>query len=95
MPPNAIAVLPPLCMRHGLLQYLTSLPHNVYHYLEGCNYLQRVLWSGGQSALHVDFIFNDSIMEPSFELTLSNGLNVLYVRKIAYFGLSQKRKTYF
>lgn len=79
MPPNAIAVLPPLCMRHGLLQYLTSLPHNVYHYLEGCNYLQRVLWSGGQSALHVDFIFNDSIMEPSFELTLSNGLNVFLI----------------
>lgn len=78
-PPNAIAMLPPLCMRHGLLQYLTSLPHNVYHYLEGCNYLQRVLWSGGQSGLHVDFIFNDSIMEPSFELALSNGLNVFLI----------------
>ena len=80
-PPNAIAMLPPLCMRHELLQNLTRLPHNVHHYLEGCNYLQRVLWSGGQSGLHVDFIFNDSIMEPSFEFTLSNGLNVFLLCK--------------
>ena len=77
--PNTIAILPPLCMRHGLLQNLTTLPHNVYHYLEGCNYLQRVLWSGGQSGLHVDFIFNDSIMEPSLEHALSNGLNVFLI----------------
>lgn len=77
--PNPIAVLPPSFMKHALLQNLISLPHNVYHYLEGCDYLQRILWSGGQTALHVDFIFNDSIMEPSFQASLSNGLNVFLI----------------
>ena len=78
-PPNPIAVLPPTCMGHRLLQDLTSLPHNVYHYLEGCNFLQHVLWSGVQSGLQVDFVFNDSIMDPSFEATLSKGLNVFLI----------------
>lgn len=77
--PNPIAILPPSFMKHRLLQNLTNLPHNVYHYLEGCNYLQRVLWSGGQTALPVHFIFNDSIMEPSFQAALSDGLNVFLI----------------
>ena len=78
-PPNPIAVLPPTCMGHSLLTDLTSLPHNVYHFLEGCNFLQRVLWSGVQSGLQVDFVFNDSIVDPSFEATLSKGLNVFLI----------------
>ncbi len=77
--PNPVAVLPPSFVNHNLLQNLTRLPHNVYHYLEGCNYLQRVLWSGAQTALHVDFVFNDSIMDPSFQAFLSNGLNVFLI----------------
>ena len=77
--PNPIATLPPLCMRHRLLQYLTSLPHNVYHYLQGCDYLQRVMLSGTKSGLEVDFIFNDSIEEPSLSMVLSNGLNVFLI----------------
>lgn len=77
--PNPIATLPPLCMRHDLLQYLTSLPHNVYHYLHGCDYLQRVMLSGAKSGLEVDFIFNDSIEESSFSMMLSNGLNVFLI----------------
>ncbi len=77
--PNPIATLPPLCMRHDLLQYLTSLPHNVYHYLHGCDYLQRVMLSGAKSGLEVDFIFNDSIEESSFSMMLSKGLNVFLI----------------
>lgn len=77
--PNPIATLPPLCMRHNLLHYLTSLPHNVYHYLHGCDYLQRVMLSGEKSGLEVDFIFNDSIEEPSFSMVLSKGLNVFLI----------------
>ena len=77
--PNPIATLPPLCMRHNLFHYLTSLPHNVYHYLHGCDYLQRVMLSGGKSGLEVDFIFNDSIEEPSFSMVLSKGLNVFLI----------------
>lgn len=61
--PNPVATLPPLCMKHDLLQSLTSLPHNVYHFLHGCDYLQRVLLSGAKSGLDVDFVFNDSIEE--------------------------------
>ena len=77
--PNPIATLPPLCMRHDLLQYLTSLPHNVYHYLHGCDYLQRVMLSGAKSGLEVDFLFNDSIEESSFSMMLSKGLNVFLI----------------
>ena len=77
--PNPIATFPPLCMRHDLLQYLTSLPHNVYHYLHGCDYLQRVMLSGAKSGLEVDFIFNDSIEEPSLSMVLSKGLNVFLI----------------
>ena len=77
--PNPVATLPPLCMKHNLLQYLTSLPHNAYHYLHGCDYLQRVLLSGVMSGLEVDFVFNDSIEEPSFNMALSKGLNVFFI----------------
>ena len=77
--PNPVATLPPMCMRHNLLQYLTSLPHNVYHYLHGCDYLQRVMLSGAKSGLEVDFIFNDSIEEPSLSMVLSKGLNVFFI----------------
>ena len=77
--PNPIATLPPLCMRHDLLQYLTSLPHNVYHYLNGCDYLQRVLLSGMKSGLEVDFVFNDTIENPSLSMVLSKGLNVFLI----------------
>lgn len=77
--PNPIATLPPLCMGHGLLQYLTSLPHNVYHYLHGCDYLQRVLLAGVKSGLDVDFIFNDSIEEPPLSIAFTEGLNVFLI----------------
>ena len=77
--PNPIAVMPPTSMRHHLLQNLTCLPQNVYHYLDGCNYLQKVLLSGEQSGLQVDFIFNDSIEDSRFECTLSDGLNVFLI----------------
>lgn len=77
--PNPIAVMPPTSMRHNLLQNLTCLPQNVYHYLDGCNYLQKVLLSEEQSGLQVDFIFNDSIEDSRFESTLSDGLNVFLI----------------
>lgn len=77
---NPIATLPPICMRHDLLQYLTSLPHNVYHYLHGCDYFQRVLLSGAKSGLEVTFVFNDSIDEdPPLSIALSKGLNVFLI----------------
>jgi len=76
---NPIATLPPLCMSHDLLQYLTSLPHNVYHYLHGCNYLQQVLLSGAKSGLEVTFVFNDTIEDPPLSRVLSKGLNVFLI----------------
>ena len=77
--PNPVATLPPLCMMHDLLQSLTSLPHNVCHFLHGCDYLQRVLLSGAKSGLDVDFVFNDSIEEPSLSMVLTKGLNVFLI----------------
>ena len=77
--PNAIATLPPENMGHALLKYLTKLPHNLSHYLEGCNYMQKVLLSGGQSGLQVDFVFNDSLDNPQFEKKISKGLNVFFI----------------
>lgn len=78
--PNPIATLPPLCMRHDLLQNLASLPHNVYHFLNGCDYLQRVLLAGAKSGLEVTFVFNDSIIEdPPLSVLLSDGLNVFLI----------------
>ena len=77
--PNPIAVLPPLCMDHYLLNYLPGLPYNLYHYLEGCNYFQRVLLSGEQTGLHVDFVFNDTIEDPLWSAALSKGLNVFLI----------------
>lgn len=74
-----IAVMPPLCMRHRLLQYLTSLPHNVFHYLHGCDYLQHVMLAGVQSGLEVNFVFNDSIEDLSLNAALSKGLNVFLI----------------
>ena len=76
---NHIALIPPECLRHVLLRSVSSLPHNVYHYLDGCNYFQRVLLSGVQTGLHVDFVFNDSIIEPSFVESFSKGLNVFLI----------------
>lgn len=77
--PNQVAVMPPTSMRHPLLQSLVCLPQNAYHYLDGCNYLQKVMLTGEQSALHVDFIFNDSLEDSRFESTLSDGLNVFLI----------------
>ena len=79
MASNPMATLPPLCMRHDLLRYLTSLPHNVYHYLHGCNYLQQVLLSGAKSGLEVTFVFNDTIEDPPLSWALSKGLNVFLI----------------
>ena len=76
---NPIAVLPPLCMRHNLLHYLTSLPHNVFHFLHGCDYLQHVMLAGVKSGLEVDFVFNDSIEDLSLNAALSKGLNVFLI----------------
>lgn len=76
---NPIAVLPPLCMRHNLLHYLTNLPHNVFHFLHGCNYFQHVILAGNKSGLEVDFVFNDSIEDPSLNMALSKGLNVFLI----------------
>lgn len=76
---NPISILPPLSMKHWLLQYLTKFPHNVYHYLEGCDYLQKVLISGIPSGLEVTFVFNDSLDDARFPSTLSTGLNVFLV----------------
>ena len=77
--PNPVATFPPLCMRHDLLKYLARMPHNVYHYLHGCDYMQRVLLSGVKSGLEVDFVFNDSIEEHSLSTVLSKGLNVFFI----------------
>ncbi len=77
--PNPIALFPPANMSHRLIQCLNYLPHNIYHFLEGTNYLQRVLLSGGQSGLQVNFVFNDSILDPSFGMALSAGLNVFLI----------------
>lgn len=77
--PNPIAVLPPFSTENSLINYLFSFPHNLHHYLEGCDYFQRVLLSGFQSGLQVYFVFNDSIEEPSFSTMISNGLNVFLI----------------
>ena len=77
--PNPIATFPPTCMRHTMLYYLMSLPHNIPHYLEGCDYFQRILLSGIQSGLYVDFVFNDNIDDESFICSLTKGLNVFLI----------------
>lgn len=77
--PNPIATFPPTCMRHNMLYYMPMLPHNILHYLAGCDYFQRVLLSGIQSGLCVDFVFNDTIEEESFICSLSKGLNVFLI----------------
>lgn len=77
--PNPIPTFPPICMRHKMLYYLTSLPHNIPHFLAGCDYFQQVLLSGIQSGLHVDFVFNDNIEDESFICSLTKGLNVFLI----------------
>lgn len=76
---DQIGILPPLDMDNRVLQYLTKLPHNVYHYLDGCNYLQLVLLTGRQGGIQVDFVYNDSIEDERFTLGLNGGLNVFII----------------
>lgn len=77
--PNPIATLPPLCLNHNLLQHLPVLPHNMYHYLQGCDYMQKVMLSGVKSGLEVTFVFNDTIENPPLNFMFSKGLNVFLV----------------
>ncbi len=77
--PNPIAVFPPVCMSHDLLQHISRIPHNLYHFLSGCDYFQRILLFGEQSGIQVDFIFNDTIENESFIMSLSKGLNIFLI----------------
>ena len=77
--PNPIATFPPACMGHSLLHHLANLPHNILHYLAGCDYFQRVLLSGIQCGLNVDFVFNDNIEDDSFICSLTKGLNIFLI----------------